>query len=409
MTFESAPLGISALITHARYVSSEAREQFATAAAHMDDPRAILVHTCHRVEVYVVADDREACPRSIELPALPAGGRRLEDGAAVRHLLSVAAGLDSTVLGEDQILHQLRACLTTRRGAAGDPGHAGEAAGAVADEPGAGELHATLERLFQVAMRVGRQARAWREGPPRSLADVALDRIEADAGPIAGKAVLVVGAGSMSRLSVQAAARRGARVQVTNRTIERAAALAADVAGEAVPFGKLGDTAPGAVIAAVSGRWSIDEEAVRSLEAGRAVVVDLSSPPAIPARLRDALGSRLVSVDDLARGPEAHVRARVLRRVEHLLDEAEAEFERWMGARRSVPAIQALTERAERRRAAEVDRLLRRLPELPERQRELVEQMSQRLVAGLLHAPLATLRDDQDGERERAARELFAL
>jgi len=141
----------------------------------------------------------------------------------------------------------------------------------------------------------------------------------------------------------------------------------------------------------------------------RAPVIDLSSPPAVEPDLRGRLGGRFVSVDDLARGSEAHVNDRSRRRIERLIDDTDGEFARWMGARRSVSAIQALTERAETRRAAEVDRLLRRLSHLEDHDRELVEQMSHRLVAGLLHAPLAMLRDDQTGDRERAARELFSL
>jgi glutamyl-tRNA reductase len=114
-------------------------------------------------------------------------------------------------------------------------------------------------------------------------------------------------------------------------------------------------------------------------------------------------------VDDLARGPHDEVRARLRNRIEGLLEEAERDYVHWYRGRTSAPAIQALTAQAESRRAAEVDRLLRRMPHLAGRDRELVEQMSRRLVAGLLHAPLTTLRDDDTGARERAARDLFSL
>ena len=125
--------------------------------------------------------------------------------------------------------------------------------------------------------------------------------------------------------------------------------------------------------------------------------------------LRSGLGVRLTSVDDFARGPEDALRDRVRRRIERLIDEADAEFGQWVTARHAVPAIQALIDQSERRRAAEIDKLLRRMPHLQPHERELVDQMSRRLVAGLLHAPLATLRDDQTGDGERAARELFGL
>ena len=107
---------VVAFVAHARDVPSEEREQFAAASAALaGDPRAILLWTCHRADLYVVADDPDTCRRELLVPALPTGARRLEDGEAVRHLFAVAAGLDSIVVGEDQILHQLRECLTMRR------------------------------------------------------------------------------------------------------------------------------------------------------------------------------------------------------------------------------------------------------------------------------------------------------
>ncbi|HEX9043820.1 MAG TPA: hypothetical protein VF802_02235 [Candidatus Limnocylindrales bacterium] len=407
-----ASLGVLAFVTHARNVSSEARERFGDeAAALTDDPRVIVLRTCHRVELYVSNEASDVHP--IRLPELPAGGRRLEDREAVRHLLAVAAGLDSIVVGEDQILHQLRDCLSERHLAgletAPDPVHCGRGDRPSLPDATPGELQPILDRLFQLALHVGRQSRAWRESPPRSLADVALDHVAPTRDGLRGRDLLVVGAGQMSRLAALAAARRGARVIVTNRSAERAAALAGDVAGSTIPFGEIGPEAVAGVVVALAGRWQTDSATEALLLARNVPVVDLSSPPALSPALRTALDQRYVSVDDLARGPEDALRDRVRRRIERLLDEAEAEFGRWVGGRMSVPAIQALTEQAERRRAAEVDRLLRRMPHLAEGDRDLVEQMSRRLVAGLLHAPLATLRDDESGEHERAARDLFAL
>ena len=406
---------VVALVAHARDVPSEARERFGDAAAvFAGDSRAILLRTCHRAELYVVADDPDSCPREFHLPELPAGGRRLEDRAAVQHLFTVAAGLDSIVVGEDQILHQLRDCLAERHQAGVETSAAGLTLGTADDIASgngieSGDLQPALERLFQLALHVGRQSRASRQGPPRSLADVALDRIEAEAGSLEGRSVLIVGAGSMGRLAALAAVRRRARVVVTNRTPHRSAALAAEVDGHSIPFGTVSTNDQAGVVVAVSGRWLLDEASGELLARHRPPVIDLSSPSALAPELREVLGARFVSVDDLARRPEVHVRDRVRRRIEKLIDEADIAFSRWVGARRSVSAIQALTERAEARRAAEVDRLVRRLPQLEDRERELVEQMSHRLVAGLLHAPIATLREDQTGDRERAARDLFSL
>ena len=335
----------------------------------------------------------------------PLGGERLEGSAAARHLLTVAAGLDSVVVGEDQILHQLRECLSDRHlpGAEHCPVDIGSHdAAALALDP-------LIERLFQVALHLGRETRSWREGPPRSLGDVATDRVSEAIGPLFGKRVLVVGAGRMARLAALSAARQGAKVLVANRSAERAAALAWDAGGEPVAYGA---DAPlpevDAVIPAISASWELSAGALTRLVEGDMPVVDLSSPPAIEPALRDVLGARFTSVDDLARSPQDQIRPRLRHRLERAIATAEAQFAAWASARSSVPAIQALSERAETRRAEELDRLFRRL-DLADGERELVEQMSHRLVAGLLHAPISSLREDANGELDRAARALFAL
>ncbi len=405
MTDHRANLGLIALVTHARSVPSEDREAFGDAAAAIaGDPRTILLRTCHRVELYG-ADDPTAGHPPLDLPALPAGGRRLEGLGVARHVFSVAAGMDSVVVGEDQILHQLRECLSDRHvpGAARCPVDIGSR------DPRATRLDPVLERLFQVALHLGRETRSWREGPPRSLADVALDRVVPVTGPLLGKRVLVVGAGRMARLNALAAARQGARVLVANRSSDRAAALAYDANGEPAAFGleaPLPDV--DAVILAISGRWPLSDTARADLLKGEQPVVDLSSPPAIDTDLRAALGPRFTSVDDLARSPQDALRKRLRTRFERTLDDAEQSLVAWIRTRDSVPAIQALSDHAEARRAEELDRLFRRL-QLEEHERELVEQMSHRLVAGLLHAPLVTLREDGTGDAERAARTLFSL
>lgn len=400
-----ADLDLTALVVHARSVASEDREAFAHAAMRVaHDPRAILLRTCHRVELYYVASPT-AHRHPLVPPPLPDGGAHLTGLAAARHLLTVAAGLDSVVVGEDQILHQLRECLSDRKvpGAEACPVPIGShAAGAIALDP-------RIERLFQVALHLGRETRAWREGPPRSLGDVATEVVADSTGALIGKRVLVVGAGRMARLAALSAARQGAKVLVANRSAERAAALAWDASGEPVAYGADADLPEvDAVIPAISARWELSEAARSALLAGPMPVVDLSSPPAIDAALREALGTRYTSVDDLARSPQDQIRPRLRHRLEKAIAAAEAQFSAWAQARSSVPAIQALSERAETRRAEELDRLFRRL-DLPDHERELVEQMSQRLVAGLLHAPLSSLRDDATGDLDRAARALFSL
>ena len=178
---------VVALVAHARTrPEPPARGVRGRARDPRRGARPPVVHTCHRVELYL-APGTFAAP----LPELPAGAERLEDVDAVRHLISVACGLDSAVVGEDQILHQLRGPIAER---------------------GAGRaLDPVLDRLFQVPLHAGRRAHTWFDGSPRSLADVALDRIAAEIGPLEGRRILVVGVGRMGRLAAFAAMRRGAR------------------------------------------------------------------------------------------------------------------------------------------------------------------------------------------------------
>ena len=378
---------VVAVVLHARTVPSLAREAFAEALATVTpDERWIVVHTCHRVELYVAPGSR-GMPA---LPPLPAGAERLVDVEAARHVIAVACGLDSVVFGEDQILHQVRTCLAERHASA--------------------PLDPVLDRLFQSALRAGRRAHTWFDGSPRSLADVALDRISRTAGALDGQTVLVAGVGRMGRLAAFAAHRRGARVVVTNRTAERAAALAAEVGGLSVPFGVDGVLPPlaGAIVA-LGGPWRPGAADAAALVASTAEIVDLSSPPSVPDALQAVLGARFVSVDHLTVAPEFEPQDRLRRRLEKLVSEAGREYCQWLRSRDAVPVIQAVAEGADAVRRAEVEWLLHRLPGLADDERAVVEQMSHRLVAALLHAPLTALHDDDAGSLERAARDLFGV
>jgi glutamyl-tRNA reductase len=393
MTEHPTDLQLVALTTHARDVASGPRETFAESAADAAAlPSALLVRTCHRADLYVIPEEGPG-DESIPLPVLPAGGRRLHGVDAARHLFTTAAGLDSAVVGEDQVLHQLRVCLAERH-----------AAGSTTSG-----LHPVLDRLMQTALHVGRDARSRRTGPPRSLGDVAVEQVAAVGGPLAGRRLLIVGAGRMARLVANSAARHGASILIANRDAERAAVLAQEVSGSVSAFGAAAPLpAADAIVIAIGGPWPLSPAARRDLE-GRAVpVVDLSSPPALTDDVRATLGPRYVSIDDLARVPHDTARERQAHRLQRLLDEAEAAFLGWLRTRHAVPTIEAISTRAEQHRLVELERLFRRA-DLPDHERELVEQMSRRLVAGLIHRPLVSLRDDEDGELDRAARALFSL
>jgi len=214
----------------------------------------------------------------------------------------------------------------------------------------------------------------------------------------------------MGKLSAHAAARRGQAVVITNRTAGRAAAIAHDVGGHVLPYdvdGALPQVA--GVIVALSATWQLGAEAARQLVDSGVTVVDLSSPPAVPDDLQAQLGDRYVSADDLAWGEESELQDALRNRLEQLVHESGRDFCRWLRARNSVPAIRAVAEAAEGQRRSELEWLLHRLPDLSEEERHLIEQMSNRLVAGILHAPRTALNADSSGTLSRAARELFGV
>lgn len=371
------------IVAHASQVHALDRAELAERLRVLRGPGSILIETCHRVELHGVGDETIASVSSL----LPADATVLHGRAVAEHVVALAVGLRSAVVAEDQILHQLRRSL--------------DASGALG--AGTSEVH----RLFELALRAGRRARSWLPSRRPSLADLALDLVPE---PIADRPVLVVGTGQMGGLAVDAAVRRGGRVSVAERTPGRAAALCRSFDVTAVAF----DPGPVAesfavVVVALRGPWTIDRATTDHLARGAAIVIDLSAPPAVPGVLGDALGSRLVTVDDLGRRPAGVHGDEPIGRLTALAAETVDAYVDWLDHRDNRQTARAMSERAEAARRAELGRLWRRLPDLGDAEREEIERMTRHLATNLLRDPLAKLGDDVDGLRARAARDLFGL
>ena len=384
-----ADANVRGLFVHARRVPVAERTGFAAAARAELGGQGLILETCHRVEAYAAT---EAAMERLARLIPPDGTLAARGEPAIRHAIAVAVGRDSVVVGEDQILHQLRASVDAARAWGG--------------------LDPVLERLFASALHAGRRARSWRQGPPDSLATVALSAIELRIGSMRDRPMLVVGAGRMGRLVARTAADAGVRVSVANRSAEAALRLAREIGGTTVPFDPRAEAGSfDAILLALGGPWQVGGLAREAIAGSSAIVVDLSVPIALDAPLSAGLGDRLVTGDDLARAdaPSGAPDSGTTRRLDALVERTTADFLAWLDGRAGRAAAAALASVADAARAAELDTLWRQLPDLDPESRAVIDAMTQHLAARLLREPLERLGNDPDGRTERAVREVFAL
>jgi glutamyl-tRNA reductase len=367
-----------------------------------------VLSTCYRVEAYAATRCPAAAFAALRHALDTRAGPDLplfqfQGDEAFRHLVRVASSLESAILGEPQILGQVKDAFQ----AALDSGAAGA------------ELTTHLNRALQAAKRVRTETAIGRAGISWGHAAAVL--AEKVIGDLAGRHVAVVGAGEMARLSAQHLRDRGATITVLNRTLENARALAAEVGGESRPLEALEDElllADVVVSAAPAAPEAFRPAALARVSARRRrplIMVDLAVPRAIPeesGRVRDVY---LCDVDDLERVMKASLDERAAA-VVHAERVVEEEVQRWTRAeaeRRAVPLIAEMRARAAAIAREEVERTLRRVGVDPEIERRL-DAMAGSIVSKLLHQPSTRLRRaaTEGGEGEAlvaAAMEIFAL
>jgi glutamyl-tRNA reductase len=380
---------------------------------------AAVVSTCNRVEVYTAISRFHGAAGDVRRFLADFGGLALEDFAghlydyyeerAVRHLFGVAAGIDSMVVGEAQILGQVR-----------------EAFAAAQAERTVGPV---LSALFSRAIKVGRRARSQTGigSGQRSTVSVGLRVAAGQLGNLAGRRVLLVGAGGLARLAGQAVREAGAgELVVANRTPATGAALARALGGRAVPLERVADELAAAdlVIAATAGTTptvtaaavaaALDRQAEGSGREGPLVVLDLGVPRDVEPEVRELPGVLLADLDALRavletdEGPRREVE-----RVRALIATESAAFMGGQREARLTPTIRALRARAEQVRQQELAKAATRLAGLDERQRAAVEAVTRGLVNKLLHDPMVrgkALAARPDGDLYVAAlRQLYHL
>jgi glutamyl-tRNA reductase len=410
LTYRAAPV---ALLERFAFDSSslpKALHQL-TSSEHVRE--GAILSTCNRVEVYALvtgyhaglAELRRFLAEAHHVAAEEFGSlleSRYEEDA-VDHLFAVASGIDSMVVGEPQILSQVREAFRV----AGDEGAAGP----------------VLSALFRQSIRVGKRARAETAigKTVKTFAGAGADFARAELGTLDGKTVLVVGAGKMSDVAARRLVREGATVLVANRTPARARALAERIGGRDLPITSLAEGLTRADLV-LSSTGSPDPLITRDMVADamgrrgdrRLVLLDLAVPRDVDPEVRSLDRVSLRDLDDLREalmpGPE---QLREVDSVRAIIGDEVPRFTRWQRAHHLAPLLAALQTHAEDARAKELKRAGARLADLSDGEREAVELLTRSIVAKLLHGPVSAVKHKAgtaEGEAlARALRELFDL
>ena len=372
---------------------------------------AVVLATCNRVEVYAdvehfhpgldAVSDLLARRSGVPLEDLSAHLYAYFDRAAVQHLFQVACGLDSMVVGESQILGQLR-----------------RAYAASADSAGR-----VLHELFQTSLRVGKRAHSETgiDEAGQSLVSVGLQHAVRAVGELEGRSVLVVGAGSMGALAGATMRRAGVSdVIVANRTLANAQRLAHGLEGRGVGLDALPEelvradvvvTSTGATGLILS--RALVEAAVSARQGRPLALLDLALPRDVDPSVRDLPGVSLVDLETLQESLSGTVAGEGVEAARRIVAEEVSAFLAGQRAARVAPTVVALRSKADEVVEAELSRLSGRLPSLDERQRAEVEQAVRRVVSTLLHTPTVRVKELADAPAglsyAEALRELFGL
>lgn len=388
------------------------RDLLRTVVASDHVAETMVVSTCNRVEVYADVDRFHAAVEDITAALAKRAGRTVGelvghlyvhyDERAIHHVFSVAAGLDSMVVGEQQILGQVRSSLALAQ----DVGTAGR----------------TINELGQTALRVGKRVHTDTtiDAHGSSVVSVALDRAAAALGGLGGRRAAVVGAGAMASLAVGHLVRAGASdVVIINRTRANAERLAAESAVavgssvRAVEYERLGDAVAAAdVVVACTGAAGtvIDAEQVPPREQLR-VLLDLALPHDIATAVADVPGAVRIDLAALAESSDRHTDSEAA--AVAIVDQETTAFVAAVAAASVEPIVVSLRARADGICEREVSRLRLKLPQLDDEAAAQVERAMRRAMNTLLHTPTVRMKQlaaDPDGERfADAVRALFDL
>jgi glutamyl-tRNA reductase len=381
--------------TSHRLAPVEVRERVAVgpdAAAELaarlaGDGEAVCLSTCNRTELYLASVDGDDAERRATDALAELGGvsldeldpylYRLEHEAAVVHLFRVAAGLDSLVPGEGEILGQVRTAY--ERGSVGP----------------------LLDRLFRDALHTGKKVRtetAIAESPGTTSSAAAALAAQVF-GDLEGSRIAIVGAGKIGALAARRLIKRGAELSfVANRSEERGQLLATELGGSSVPLARIGEAIDGAdivVSSTSSADYVLTQEDVAERRGRPLLLIDLAVPRDVDPAVRELPDCYLYDIDDLEAVVQETLAGREAEfgKAEAIAVSEAARFRDWLATRDVVPAIASLRERAEQIRRGELAKASGWLAELPERERDAVDSLTTQIVNKLLHEPIVRLKE----------------
>lgn len=395
LSHKTAPVEIREKLTFPPEVQNEALHAL---LSYRNISEGVILSTCNRTEIYIVTNDLEAGKQNtvrflcdfhnFKYSELSPYFYFHDSIEAVHHLFRVVSSLDSMVVGEAQILGQIKEAYE----------YAFEA----------GATNIILNRLFRHGFSVGKKIRTETEigESAVSVSYAAVELAKKVFGELEGRTVMVVGAGEMSELTAKHLLSNGVNsILVTNRTYERAVELAQRFNGRPVKFDDLVEEMMNAdiVISSTGAPHYVikKDDVVRAMHRRRnrpIFFIDIAVPRDIEPAVNDIYNAFLYDIDDLQSVVDANLaeRAKEARKAEVIVEKEVRDFVFWLSSLEVVPTISALKERAEEIKEMELDKALSRLGGLSEKQREAVKALASGIINKLLHQPIIRVKECSD-------------
>ncbi|NWG03202.1 MAG: glutamyl-tRNA reductase [Syntrophaceae bacterium] len=397
LNHHTAPIAIRECLA---FSEDQLEEALAKVHALSSVKENMIVSTCNRVEVYAatreiekaIHDLKDFLSRYHQLP-LKEFDRSLYahiGEEAVRHVFRVASSLDSMVVGEPQILGQIKDAY--------DRAQQSKTSGLI--------LHRLLHRAFHVAKRVRTETKIAISAV--SISSVAVELAEKIFGSLEKKTILLIGAGEMCELAARHLVSGGAeKILVTNRTDERAIALAHQFRGEAIPFEEMGRglrKADIVISATNSPRYLIDHDQIIKVMRDRKqrpiFFIDIADPRDIEPKVGEIENVYLYNIDDLQKVAQENIkdREKEAQKAEEIVKEEVVKFVNWYHSLDVTPTIVALKKKFEEIRKKELEKTLSLHPDLSDREKKSLEALTAAIVNKILHTPITLLkRTDEEG------------